>query len=139
MLAQLTKKILGFFAGLLFLAIILFFIAGLARAAGSTATVSFIYPIAYTDGSPLPIGDIKEATITWSRPSGAPLGSVKLTAPANSTAITGLACGDFSFTVSVTTKSTALYANTTSDGSNPVPYATGVVCKPNPATGVTVS
>jgi hypothetical protein len=111
-----------------------------AIAAGTSATVSWSYPTAYIDGTPLPVSDIAQVTVTWSRTPGGPqVGSVTVAAPALSKVVPGLVCGNFSFSATVTTTATAAYPTSTSDPAGPVSYATGVSCKPNPLTGLGAS
>lgn len=106
-----------------------------ARAAGTTANLTWTNPATYVDGSPLPATDIAGYTITW---SGPPSGSLTLTAGSVTTATVPIACGSVNFTVVVNTTATALYPSTSSSPSSPpAAYATGVKCSPNPVTGVT--
>jgi len=106
--------------------------------AGTTANVSWTMPVAYFDGTALPASDIAFTTLTWSPQAGAgPSGSLKVTAPAT-TAVVPVPCGSVNFVASVTTTSGAVYPGSTSDNTGPVPYATGVSCKPNPITGLAV-
>lgn len=101
--------------------------------AGTTATVTWIAPTTFTDGTPLTglIGyriDAKPKTYTGSTLTKSVGPSV------SSSAFSGLTCGDYDFTV-------ITLAGTNSDPSNTAVYATGVTCsnKPNPPTGVTAS
>lgn len=111
-----------------------------AHAAGTTANVSWTAPTQYTDNSALPATDIDHYTITWAPATGqsGPSGSLNVAGNLTSTTVP-VACGNTSFTVSVTTSATAKYPNATSAPSNLVPYATGVTCGPKAVTGVTVS
>lgn len=113
---------------------------GISHAAGTSATLSWTMPNQYVDTTPLPLSDIGITTITWTRPGSASiLGSVNVNAPATTVVVPGLACGNFSFTATVTTTSTAAQPNATSDPTNPASYATGINCKPNPPTGLTAN
>lgn len=106
--------------------------------AGATATVTWAPPTQYTDGSPLPAGDIKSYTIKWTRPGNAAVvGSVVVPAPAL-TVQAPTPCGDYQFTASVTTTATAKFPNETSSEVGPLPYASGIGCAPNPPAGVAV-
>lgn len=105
---------------------------GVAEAAGPTANITWSAPTQYVDNSPLPASDIAYYTILWDS------NSQKVNAPAL-TAVVNVPCGSTNFTVTITTSATAKYPNTTSDPTTPVPYATGVTCRPKPVTGVTVS
>lgn len=112
-----------------------------ALAAGTTANLSWTLPSTWSDGSTLSVSDLKETLIEWRRTAAGPVvGSVRVTAPASSVSVPGLACGDFVFTASAVAKSTALYPNSQSASSSPpAAYATGVECRPNPPTGLTAS
>jgi len=126
------KKILLAFLGSLVL-------ATLTQAAGPSATVSWTMPDKYTDGSSLPASDILSTTIQVRRPGSTTLvGAMVVLAPATSTVVNGLVCGNYEFVAFVTTKSTSAQPGS-SDNTNPVAYAPGVSCKPNPPTGLTVS
>lgn len=105
-----------------------------AQAAGTSATVSWVLPTTYVDGSPLAASDIKEILIQWRRP-GVPAvaGSIRAPAPGTSIVVNGLVCGNFTFTA----QTVMVLGATTSDETAPSPYATGVSCKPNPPSGVT--
>lgn len=105
---------------------------GTALAAGPTANLSWVAPTEYTDNTPLPASDIAFYTIQWDTKT------LQVNAPATSSPVNVL-CGSTTFTVTVTTKSTAKYPNSVSSPSGSVPYATGVTCSPKPVTGVTVS
>jgi hypothetical protein len=108
----------------------------IARAAGASATITWTHPVAYTDGSVIAVGEIKETIITWRRPGNSSIvGSVRVTAPANTTVVTGLACGSFSFTAATVVKTN----DDTSADAAPVLYATGVRCLPNPPSGLGAS
>jgi hypothetical protein len=103
---------------------------GLAFAAGPTANVSWSAPVTYVDGSAMPATDIAFYTVKWGSNS-------KQVTTLSTTA--DVICGSASFTVSITTKTTAKYPNATSSDAGPVSYATGVTCAPNPPTGLQVS
>ncbi|SRR5579871_201968 len=119
----------------------------LAHAAGTTATLNWTNPTTYNDCTSPPTGctaiatgDIAGYTISWSRTSGgATVGSLSLTSGVATTANVPVACGTVFFTIVVNSSATAVYPNTPSNPTNPVSYATGVTCKPNPATGVTAT
>lgn len=118
-----------FFITVLMLCIVL----SVAHAAGLTATVSWIPPTTYTDGTPLTglIGyriDAKPKSYTGSALTKS-VGASVVTA-----SFPGLICGDYDFNVYTLDK-------TASDPSNTAPYKTEVVCsnKPNPPTGATAS
>lgn len=107
-----------------------------AYAAGPSATIKWNHPVAYTDGSALALSEIKETYIAWRRPgSSTIIGSVRVAAPAISTVVPGLACGNFDF-IAVTVVKTN---NVESTEGGPVLYATGVQCAPNPPTNLEVS
>lgn len=117
----------------------LLLVSGVVFGAGTTANVSWVAPTQYTDGTALANGDIDHYTVTWAPGSGqsGPSGSLKVAGTA-STAVVPVACGQATFSITVTTSATAKYANVTSAPSNPVPYATGVTCTVNPPTGLAV-
>jgi hypothetical protein len=103
-------------------------------AAGTSATLSWSHPTTYTDGAALAASDIKETFIQWRRPGSATVaGSVRVTAPATSVVVPGLVCGNFTFTA----QTIMTLGATASDETSPVPYSTGISCKPNPPTGLT--
>ena len=119
------------------LAIIIVVIASvsIAKAAGTSANLAWTHPNAYTDGSALDVADIKETIITWRRPGRTNVvGTVRVTAPASQTVVTGLTCGSFAFTLA-----TVMTSGTTSDDSQPVTYSTGIQCAPNPPTNLKVT
>lgn len=107
----------------------------LTFAAGTSAQIDWVHPTANTDGSPLALTEIKESLVSWSRVSEPSLtvGSIRVAAPSTGVSIPNLTCGDFLFTVKTIVKTN----DVSSDPSNPVMYATGITCKPNPPTGVT--
>ena len=108
----------------------------ISRAAGPTATVTWIHPLTYTDISPLAVSEIKETLITWRRPGNATIvGSVRVPGPATTTVVSGLACGNFDFTAATIVKTNSVQ----SADAGPVLYATGVTCAPNPPTGLVAS
>lgn len=112
-----------------------FILVKIARAAGPSATLTWEHPTTYTDGTALALADIKETLITWRRPDSATVvGSVRVAAPTTTTVVNGLACGNFSFTAVTVVKTNDQSAET-----NPVLYATGVRCLPNPPTGLGAS
>jgi hypothetical protein len=121
-------------------------LCSVAFGAGTTANVSWTAPTAYVDGTALAASDIASYTVSWAPATGqaGPSGSLKVSPAAGSTAVPTLAtvpvaCGDVTFTVTVTTTASAHYPNMTSAPSSPVPYATGAQCVPNPPTGVQVN
>lgn len=104
-----------------------------ARAAGPSATLSWLLPTAYIDGSTLPAADIASVTVSWTRPgSTSVVGSVTVAGTATSTVVNNLVCGNFSFSATVTTTASAANPNLTSGPSTAAAYATGVKCAPNP-------
>lgn len=110
-----------------------------ARAAPPSANVSWTDPTAYVDGNALSSADIDHYTVTWSSvKTGLAGGSLTVKAPATFPVVVPLSCGDYSFTVTVTTGASALYPNATSSPAGPVTFATGVTCAPNPVSGLTV-
>jgi hypothetical protein len=134
-LELLALVVLG--VALLFLGLV--FIAP-ASAAGPNANLTWTLPTTYTDDSPLPAADIREVLIEWRRTAAGPLvGSVRVAGAVSAHTVPGLACGDFSFAVIVVTTATARYPNTQADPSAPAAYATGVACRPKPATGLGAS
>lgn len=112
-------------------------LASAAQAAGTTATLSWVLPTTYSDTSALPTTDIAYVTIQWTLGGVAQTQKVS-TAPMTSATV-NVPCGSVTFDVLVTTTATAKYPNATSGPSNSVPYATGVQCVPNPASGLTAS
>lgn len=108
-------------------------LVSLSWATGSTATVSWLAPTAYVDGTPMPPGDIASYTLSWSPKQGTPgaSGSQKVDAGALSAVVT-VPCGSTEFVMTVTTTATAVYPNATSSAAGPVTYVTGVSCAPNP-------
>ena len=105
------------------------------RAAGGSVTISWIHPTGYTDGSALPLTEIKETLVTWRRPANSTVvGSVRVAAPATSTLVVGLSCGGFNFSAATVVK----VGNVESAEAGPVLYATGVQCAPNPPTNLKV-
>jgi hypothetical protein len=85
-------------------------------AAGATANVSWVAPTSYTDGSAIGATDIDHYTLNWAPAVGqapGPSGSVNIPAGIL-TAHVAVACGVTTFTVSVTTSTTARFPNVTS-------------------------
>ena len=110
--------------------------ASIAWASGTSATVTWVAPTTYNDGTAVGATDIASYTVTWVGSGPKTSGSLTVTAPATS-AVVPVACGSASFTVTATASATAVYPNTTSAASSPaVVYATGVACSLNPPTGV---
>lgn len=143
-LKVLGRGLLELLALAIFLAVAGFLVLALiptAEAAGTTATVRWTLPTLRLDGSALPSSAIQKATVIWRRP-GAPaiVGTLDVTGAATSATVPNLVCGDFVFTVTVTTI-TPPAPDGTSAESIPAPlYATGINCScPMPATGVTAS
>lgn len=149
MLSDKAKNyLLGLAAVLVLLAILgALFYPYPSKAEGTTANVSWILPACYNDGtpavppatgcgtqSPLPPADILSVTVKW---SGTITGQVTLTGAPTATQV-NIPCASTAFTVLVTTKPTAKYS-ASSPESNPVTYATGVQCRPNPPTAVTAN
>lgn len=120
----------------LFAAFWLMLAAGSALASGTSANLSWMLATQYTDGQTLPVSAIKETLIQWRRPGNPTVvGSVRIAAPGASVVVPGLVCGAFEFTA--TTILTA--GPPPSDELGPVAYTTGVVCKPNPPSGLTAT
>lgn len=117
---------------LFFACLFAFLTAGVAIAAGTSATVSWNAPTTYIDGTVMPASDIASYTVSWAPAAGSTGGSVSVPATAISIVVPGLTCGSFTFSATVTTTATAVYPSQTSAASNAVPYATGVSCKPSP-------
>jgi hypothetical protein len=117
------------------LVILVFLVSvGIAKAAGSVATVTWVHPVVYVDGSPLALADIKETIVTWRRPGSTTVtGSVHVAGPATSTTVNGLQCGNFEFTAATVVQTVS------SVETAPTLYATGVTCTPNPPTGLKVT
>lgn len=119
-------------------AIVLIALIGMkiAHAAGASTTLSWTYPVQYTDGTPLALSEIKEVLIQWRRPGNTLIeGSVHVAAPATSVVINGLACGRFAFTATTVVKTN----NILSEETFPVFYVTGVTCPPMPPTNLTAT
>lgn len=129
------------FRSLLFSGLALLCFSSGADAAGTSATIKWTNPSQYSDGTSLPVTDIGSYDITWTRlGSTVAVGTFHVSGgPATQTTISGLVCGGYNFTMTVTTSATALQPNSTSDPTSPASYPTGISCKPNPPTGVTVS
>ncbi len=120
----------------LFSALLLALLATVAQSAGTTANVSWVAPVLYTDGTTLTPSEIDHYTINWT------LGGISQSqsAPAGTTsAVVTVNCGSTSFDIQVTTTATARYPNAMSGHSALVPYATGVQCVPTPPTGLKVT
>lgn len=97
-----------------------------------SATVSWLAPIAYSGHDVLPATDIDHYTVSWSRTANGPvLGTVSVKAPALS-AVVPVDCGTYQFSITITTGSGAVFPNAISDSTGPVPFVSGVSCKPNP-------
>lgn len=110
-----------------------------AIAAGTVANLRWIHPTANIDNSPLAVADILETVIEYRRPGAAltspAIGVIRVPAPAVSTSVPGLACGDYSFVAFTVARA---QPGTRSDPSAPpTAYATEIVCRPNPPTGLT--
>lgn len=111
----------------------------IAVASGTTANVSWTAPTQYTDGTALAATDIDHYTVTACEVN-APGTCVTATVKAPATTGTlAVVCGQYDFTVTVTTGASATYPNATSSPSSVVPYASGVSCTPKAVTGVTVN
>lgn len=117
-------------------AVLLFLIVYIAHATGTLATLTWTAPTQYVDGTTLAPSEIAFYTVTY--PKGPSNVSVIVNPPATSTQIT-VPCGSTNFTVTVTTTAAATYPNSTSGGSNQVPYATNVQCVPKAPSNLTVS
>lgn len=103
-----------------------------ARAGDSSAQLSWQPPTTYDDNvTPLAASSIQEYLIEWRRPGVVTVvGSTRVTAPALSTVVNNLTCGDFEFQLY-----TVLKTSDVSGPSAPAPYT--VSCKPNPPKAVT--
>ncbi len=110
------------------------FAATLALAAGSTATLTWQLPTQYIDGTALPATDIAFSTVTWVHKINGKTGTLQFAT--NTGTAPGLSCGDYTFSVTVTTSKTAKFPNATSSPSSSVDYDTGIICAPSPATGL---
>lgn len=119
---------------LVLIALVVFLSMRVGHATGTSTTVSWVHPVFYTDGSALAVSAIKETVITWRRPGSAVVvGTVRISAPATSAAITGLTCGNFNFTAA-----TVIAGDVQSEDAGPVLYATGIQCPPNAPSGFKV-
>ena len=105
---------------------------------GPTATVSWLAPSTYVDTTPISAGELDHYTLTWtSTVSGGPSGTMSL--PGSSlSVIVPFACGSATFSLSVTTTTSAKYPGATSGASSPVVYDSKVACAPNPPSGLGV-
>lgn len=105
----------------------------LALAAGTTANLSWTAPTQYTDNTSIAAGELDHYTIAWAPQAGktGPTGSLTVAGTLTSATVP-VACGDVTFTLTVTTSATAKYPNATSGPAGPVPYVSGVSCAPNP-------
>ncbi len=139
-LGRYALELLGVLFVIAVLAFLVLAMVAPANAAGTTANVSWTLPATYIDDSALPASDILETVVEWRRTAGGPVvGTVRVATPATSTAVPGLACGDFVFTAWVVTKASAKYPSATGQAyTPPVAYATGVACVPK-APSLTVS
>jgi hypothetical protein len=98
--------------------------------APKSATVTWIAPTTYVDGTVLPAASIDHYTITWPLAGGtSPSGSL---ISKTLSAVVPVVCGSVAFSVTVTTTAAALYPNSTSAPAGPVTYASGVSCAANP-------
>lgn len=109
---------------------------GVAVGAGTTANLAWTAPTAYLDGTTLPAADIAFYTVSYTFAGQAQTKVVN--APSVTTTVP-VPCGGTTFSVSITTKSTAVYPNATSGSSNQVPYASGVSCVPNAPSNLTAN
>lgn len=110
-----------------------------AFAAGTVANLRWVHPTANIDNSPLAVADILETVIEYRRPGAAltspAIGVIRVAAPAVTASVPGLACGDYSFVAFTVARA---QPGTRSDPSTPpTSYATEIVCRPNPPTGLT--
>jgi hypothetical protein len=103
-----------------------------ALAAGTTAKLTWTAPTAYSDGTTLAATELDHYTITWAPAAGqaGPSGSVTIAGNLEAATVP-VACGSVSFSITVTTTSSAHYPDATSAPAGPVPYVTGVTCSPN--------
>lgn len=112
-------------------------------AAGTTANLTWTNPTQYTDATALPVGDIAYLTILACEVNAPETCITQKVTPNNgtvpTTAVVPVVCGQYDFTIKVTTTATAVYPNATSGPSNIVPYASGVNCGPKAVTGLAAS
>jgi hypothetical protein len=105
-----------------------------ARAAGTTANLSWVPATTNEDGSPLPAVSIVEHVIEWRRPGSTVLvGSLRVPMPATSV-VANVVCGDYDFVAY-----TVVAGGVQSAASNPVRYRTAITCRPNPPSGLAAS
>lgn len=132
--AQHAYAALGAIAVFLLLAICFI---GIANAAGTSATLRWTLANQYTNGTALPVANIKETLIEWRIKGQATVaGSARVASPAVTTIVDlgNASCGAYDFVAKTVLTDTAI-----SDPSGIVAYDTGVKCKPNPPTAVTVT
>ena len=123
--------------GLSAAALLALFVVGVTIAV-SPATVTWVPPTQYSDGSAIASGDLDHYTVTWVGNPG-PSGSVNVPAGASlPTVAVPVACGQANFSVSVTTGAKAKYPNATSTSTGPVLFDSKVSCTPNPPSGLAV-
>lgn len=114
------------------LGLLLFSAITLTLAAGGEATVSWLAPTQYVDGTAIAAGDLDHYTITWTATgSGGPSGSMTVTGTALAS-IVPFACGQANFSITVTTSTTSKYPGITSGPAGPVFLDTKVACATNP-------
>jgi hypothetical protein len=115
-------------------------IAPIAAASGNTANLKWTAPTSYVDGTSLAAADLDHYTITWAPASGqaGPSGSITVAGSLTATTVP-VACGQVTFSITVTTTASALYPNATSGPSSPAPYVTGITCVPKAPAGLTAS
>lgn len=121
------KKLLMLTSGLLLLSLSLVW-----AQVPSGATVSWLAPTAYMDGSTVAAGDLDHYTITWtSTGTGGPSGTLAV-AGSSLAAVVPFVCGQANFVVTVTTSTTAKYPGITSGPAGPILLDSKVVCAINP-------
>lgn len=110
--------------------IVLATVAGIAIAAGNSATLNWTLANTYIDGTPIPSGAVKETLIQWRRPGSTTVaGAVRVAAPAATVVVPNLVCGQFEFTA---TTIMTVTADNSAESVPPAPYDTQVRCRANP-------
>jgi hypothetical protein len=106
-----------------------------ARAAGTTANLSWTMATQNEDGSTLAPSSIVETIIEWRRPGSSVLvGSLRVPAPATST-VANVICGDYDF-VAYTVVAGGVQSAASAP---PARYGTTITCRPNPPSGLAAS
>jgi hypothetical protein len=114
-----------------------------AFAAGTAAKLTWVNPTQYTDSKALPIGDIAYLTILACEVDSPAICITQKVNSSNGTvptsAVVPVVCGQYNFTITVTTTAKAVHPNITSGPSNIAPFASGVSCSPKAVTDLTAS